>query len=210
MQYAGKVFGIGFHKTGTTSLAAALQHLGYKTIHGDGRGSWRSADEGRTLIQFMERGDYRLPTLELFDAFLDNPYFSIWQRLYELYPDAKFIHTIRNDDDWIESCVKYYAGRRIRPMRQWTFGAYADPSRSETARQRWLDVYRQHNALIKKHFECLDKQLLVMDITRGDGWDELGTFLGAAIPDQQFPHANQSKRWNFNRLQGRAKRSFGL
>ena len=35
-----KVFGIGFHKTGTSSLAAALRELGYRTIHGDSRRSW--------------------------------------------------------------------------------------------------------------------------------------------------------------------------
>ena len=30
------VFGIGFHKTGTTSLATALGMLGYRTVHGAG------------------------------------------------------------------------------------------------------------------------------------------------------------------------------
>lgn len=35
MTKKNKVFCIGFHKTGTTSISVALKFLGYKTIHGD-------------------------------------------------------------------------------------------------------------------------------------------------------------------------------
>ena len=207
MQYVGKIFGIGFHKTGTTSLTLALQQLGYKAIHGDGYGTWSHADEGRTLLKFIERGDYRLPTFKLFDAFLDNPYFSIWPHLYRLYPEAKFILTVREERDWIESCTKYFADRRVRPMQQWKFGDSANPSKSESARQKWIQLYRQHNSSIMQHFDGLDHQFLVMDIAQGDGWDKLWKFLEARIPHKHFPRANRRKRWNLRSLLRRVARN---
>lgn len=207
MQYVGKIFGIGFHKTGTTSLTLALRRLGYKTIHGDGYGTWSHADEGQTLLKLIERGDYRLPTFKLFDAFLDNPYFSIWPHLHRLYPEAKFILTVREERDWIESCAKYFGDRRVRPMQQWKFGDSANPSKSESARQKWLQLYRQHNSSIMQHFYGSDHQFLVMDIARGDGWDKLCKFLGAPIPQKDFPRANRRKRWNLRSFLGRVARN---
>src|SRR5262245_49954728 len=77
--YAGKVFCIGFYKTGTTTLFEALTLLGLRTINGDTPGSYPGADDGATLIRQIDAGDFRLPTFDLFDAFTDNPYFHIWR-----------------------------------------------------------------------------------------------------------------------------------
>lgn len=192
-----KIFGIGFHKTGTSSLASALKILGYRTIHGDSRKSWRGGDEGRTLIRRIEAGDYDLPTFPLFDAFTDNPYFSIWRELDARF-DAKFIFTVRNEDCWIESCVRYYKGRRIRPMRAWMFGDHADPSFSRLARQTWLDAYRRHNEEVLSHF-AERRNFLIMDIAVSDGWDKLCGFLGQSVPRAAFPHANRTKEKGLRR-----------
>ena len=188
------IFGIGFPKTGTSSLASALRRLGYKTIHGDGRGSWPGADEGVGLIKAIDAGDYRLPTFELFEAFVDNPYFVIWRKLDSIFPKAKFILTIRDEEAWISSCVRYYQGRRIRPMRARLFGEHADPSASEAARQAWLEGYRRHNVAVREHFVDSGARFLLMDITKGDGWKKLCPFLGVPIPSRPFPRANVSRR----------------
>ena len=192
MQYRGKLFGIGFHKTGTSSLTSALRKLGYHTIHGDPRGSWPGADEGLTLIQLINSGNYHLPTFKLFDAFVDNPYFSIWPKLVDNFPDAKFIITLRDESAWIESCVTYYAGRRIRPMRAWMFGKYADPASSRQARNSWLDRYRRHNEAVLNYFASHNEPLLKLSFSEGDGWERLCDFLRAPCPSRPFPHANKS------------------
>ena len=194
MQYRGKIFGIGFHKTGTSSLSSALRNLGYRTIHGDPRGSWPGANEGVTLSRLIDSGDYALPTFALFDAFVDNPYFSIWPKLIENFPRAKFILTLRDERTWIESCVKYYAGRRIRPMRAWVFGKYADPASSPAARDFWLNLYRRHNQAVSAYFADEDERLLTLNFSEGDGWEKLCAFLGAPHPSRPFPHANQFER----------------
>lgn len=193
-QYDGKIFCIGFYKTGTTTLFEALRILGYDTVNGDTPGSYAGADDGETLVKQIEAGNYRLPTFELFDAFTDNPYFAIWREIYAQYPDAKYVLTVRDEQIWIASCVKFYRNRRIRPMRVWMFGRHADPSRSEESRQAWLDAYRAHNASIREFFKDRQHQFLELEPTRETGWDRLCAFLGAPIPDRSWPHANPTRR----------------
>lgn len=184
-----QVFCVGFHKTGTTSLAAALEALGYYTVHGDQRGSWLGADEGRTLIGMIEAGKFDLPTFDIFDAFTDNPYFRIWREIDERRT-GKFILTLRDEEAWVESCVKFYAGRRVRPMRQWMFGEHADPSAGPEARAAWLDAYRRHNDAVRAHFDGRP-DFHVIDLTAGEGWPGLCGFLNLPVPETPFPHRNR-------------------
>ena len=102
--------------------------LGFRTINGDKPGSYAGADDGSTLLRQIEAGDFSLPTFELFDAFTDNPYFHLWREMYARFPDARYILTVRDEKPWIDSCVRFYRNRRIRPMRLWMFGKYANPS----------------------------------------------------------------------------------
>jgi hypothetical protein len=192
-QHDGKIFGIGFYKTGTTTLYDALRLLGYYTINGDKLGSYPGADDGATLIKQIDAGDYRLPTFEMFDAFTDNPYFRIWRQIYDLYPDAKYILTVRDEQRWIDSCVKFFRHRRMRPMREWMFGAHANPSRGPESRQAWLDAYRAHNAAVREFFASRGHQYFEFDPTREGKWDRLCAFLGAPVPDRPWPHANPTQ-----------------
>ena len=187
-----KLFCIGFHKTGTTSLTKALKILKYNPIHGDGRKTWPGADEGVTLTRMIDDGNRKLPTLDMFDAFLDNPYFSIWRHLDEKY-DGKFILTVREPDKWIESCCNYYKNRRVRHMRHWMFGEYADPSSSVKARQVWIDQYNRHNEDVISHFGNRD-DFLILDITKENDWDNLCRFLEKSTPREDFPHLNKTKK----------------
>jgi hypothetical protein len=192
--YAGKIFCIGFYKTGTTTLYEALKLLGYRTVNGDTPGSYPGADDGATLLRQIEAGDYRLPTFGLFDAFTDNPYFHLWREIYAQFPDAKYILTVRDERRWIESCVRFYANRRLRPMRIWMFGPHADPSRGEASRQAWLAAYRAHNAAVRARFaDAPSGQFLELDLVRDARWDELCAFLGRAVPPLPFPHANPTR-----------------
>ena len=188
--YAGKIFAIGFYKTGTTTLFEALKVLGYRTINGDKPGSYPGADDGETLLRQIERGDYRLPTFELFDAFTDNPYFHLWREIFEQFPDAKYILTVRDEERWIESCASFYRNRRIRPMRVWMFGKHANPGDSAESRQAWLEAYRAHNAAVREHFRSRPDQFLEFDPTRMHEWGPLCEFLGKPVPAEPWPHAN--------------------
>ena len=210
-QYDGKIFGIGFYTTGTTTLYDALRLLGYHTINGDKPGSYPDADDGATLLRQIQAGDYRLPTFDMFEAFTDNPYFTIWREIYALYPDAKYILTVREEQRWIDSCVKFFRHRRMRPMREWMFGPHANPASSPQARQAWLDAYRAHNAAVREFFATRGQQYLELDPTREGKWDRLCAFLGAPIPEQPWPHANATRPDQpWRPMWRRVKRGLGL
>ena len=192
--YAGRIFCIGFYKTGTTTLFEALKVLGYRTVNGDKPGSYPGADDGATLIKQIDAGNYRLPTFDLFDAFTDNPYFRIWREIYAQFSDAKYILTVREEQRWLESCVRFYANRRIRPMRVWMFGPHADPSRSDASRAAWLQAYRAHNAAVRAHFaNSPPGRFLELDLVQRPRWDELCEFLGRPVPSVPWPHANPTR-----------------
>ena len=129
----------------------------------------------------------------MFDAFSDNPYFRIWRQLYDMFPDAKYILTVRDEERWIESCVKFYRHRRIRPMRVWMFGPHANPASGPESRQAWLDAYRAHNAAVREFFATRPHQYFEFDPTREGGWDRLCAFLSAPVPGLQWPHANPTR-----------------
>jgi hypothetical protein len=188
--YAGKIFAIGFYKTGTTTLYEALQVLGYRVINGDEPGSYPGADDGETLLRQIEAGDYRLPALDLFDAFTDNPYFHLWREMYRQFPDAKFILTVRDEQSWIASCARFYRNRRVRPMRVWMFGAHANPGADDASQQAWLEAYRAHNAAVREHFRSRPGQFLEIDPTQMREWGPLCDFLGHPTPAAPWPHAN--------------------
>jgi hypothetical protein len=210
-QYDGKIFCIGFYKTGTTTICEALRVLGYHTVNGDKPGSYPGADDGETLIRRIDAGDYQLPTLAMFDAFTDNPYFRIWREIHALYPDARYILTVRDESAWIASCVKFYRDRRVRPMRVWMFGSHADPSRDEASRQAWLDAYRAHNAAVRAFFATRPGQYLELDPTCEPGWERLCAFLQAPLPAQPWPHANARKRHRpWRHAWRRLRRGLGL
>lgn len=190
----GRIFGIGFYKTGTTTLYEALRVLGYRTINGDTPGSYPGADDGATLLRQIEAGNYRLPTFDLFDAFTDNPYFHLWREIYAQFPDARYILTVRDEARWIDSCVRFFANRRVRPMRVWMFGPHANPASSEASRQAWLDAYRAHNAAVRAHFASAPPgRFIELDLIGQPRWDELCAFLGRPVPDVPLPHANPTR-----------------
>ena len=172
-----KVFGIGFHKTGTTSLADALTLLGYEVTGPNGvrhRGmdretAWRSAS--RLLSQF--------------DAFQDNPWPLLYREIDLELPGSKFVLTVRPEAEWLRSVVHHF-GRESTPMREWIYGVGTPLAHEDL----FLERYRRHNQAVADYFDGRHEDLLIMEITRGHGWNMLCPFLGHPIPEVQFPHSN--------------------
>jgi hypothetical protein len=54
--------------------------------------------------------------------------------------------------------------------------------------ERFRRIFNEHNDAVQAYFRHRPEQLLVMDITSGDGWDKLVPFLGeGATPTRPFP-----------------------
>jgi hypothetical protein len=173
-----KVFCVGFHKTGTTSLAVALKALGYRVTGPNGVHD----PEIATNVLPMAHG-----LVGKYDAFADNPWPVIYRHLDVRYPGSRFILLLRDPASWIESQVRHF-GRKETPMRKWIYGVGCPEGNEDT----YLKRFKDHNADVLSYFKSRPRDLLVMELSRGDGWNELCPFLGADIPDIPFPHVNRA------------------
>jgi hypothetical protein len=179
-----KVFGIGFQKTGTTSLGLALEILGYRI---QGVLDFWDSDIATTIEEDA------LDLVEDVDAVQDNPWPLLYQELDARYPGSKFILTVRPTDRWIRSVVRHF-GRRSTPMREWVYGA-GRPRGNESL---YVSRYERHNRDVQAYFASRADDLLVMDVSAGDGWNVLCPFLDVEMQPIPFPRANDrhSRRWN--------------
>ncbi|MFN0025323.1 MAG: sulfotransferase family protein [Parvularculaceae bacterium] len=177
-----KVFCIGFQKTGTTSLFAALETLGYKTAAVVGR-AWsaeRLVSDGAALC---------IETAAAFDAAQDMPWPLFFRELDGAFPGSKFILTVRDPEKWFAS-IEGHFGSNEGEMQAFVYGR--DAAAPAGNKERYQDVLAAHEAAVRAHFAGRPRDLLIMDLEAGDGWDALCGFLGAPAPYQPFPMRNKS------------------
>lgn len=177
-----KVFCVGLPKSGTTSLHHAAKILGLRSVH---------FPKDRTTVAQLRHGDYRLKVAEENDILSDVPIQVVFPQLDAAFPGSRFIYTFRALEPWI-------ASGRNAPFN-------ADPPKPGSARDfyramlygvtafsedrfRW--VHQDHHRRVTTYFSDRPGDLLVMDITAGDGWDKLCPFLGLPVPDAPFPKSN--------------------
>ena len=176
--FTGKIFCIGFPKTGTTSIGRALRSLSLRVRGAVGR---RDSEAG---ARFREA----LSLVPDYDAFQDLPWPLLYRELDAEWPGSKFILTVRPADSWLQSVVGHFGGRRP-PIRELVFGpGCADPVGHE---RQYVERYLGHNEEVREYFADRRADFLEMDLTEGHGWDELCPFLDAARPFKRFPHANR-------------------
>jgi hypothetical protein len=191
-----KLFGVGFHKTGTSSLGRALEQLGYRV---GGPFGVRDPAIAETAWPEAER---RLMTV---DAVQDNPWPLLYRELDEAHPGSRFVLTVRPTDEWWASVVGHFGGRST-PMREWIYGeGNGDPVGHEAL---YRERYERHNAEVTARFADRPEVLLVLRLTEGEGWPELCGFLGRPVPDVPFPRVNAAGLLTtvVNRSRDRARR----
>ena len=182
-----KIFCIGFHKTGSTSLAKALNTLDFKVCRRFGMLKKHFPE-----VDFADRlksGDLDIffEVVPWYDAFCDNPWPHIYKELDQHFPGSKFILTIRDEDTWTQS-VKNYFGDSPSKLREWIYGE-SSPLGHE---QLYLRRYQKHNCEVREYFANSPEKLLVLDLEKGEGWKQLCGFLEKPVPDASFPHLNKT------------------
>jgi hypothetical protein len=180
----GKVFGLGLSKTGTTSLAAALNILGVKTIH--------FPHDEQTLSE-LKNAEYRLSILDDYDGAVDAPIPPYFAQLDVVYPGSKFILTIREKTSWLRSVEQHWTRRANKRRRRELseFDAFVRAVVFGTVGfnpDRFSYVYDTHERNVREYFKDRPGDLLILDICGGDGWDALCEFLGLPVPPVPFPH----------------------
>lgn len=176
-----KVFGTGWQRTGTTSLSKAFAALGLA-----------AADFPKELLHDPDH-----EILRTHDAFTDNPIPLFYQQLDRRFPGAKFVHTEREEQAWLASCEWLFTVGRVKfdwdrhPIVAEIHTALYGTSEFDAP--VFLERYRRHNREVRAYFAGRSQDLLILDITRGQGYELLCPFLGLPVPETPFPHWNRTE-----------------
>jgi|GEM_PF-111338 len=198
-----KVFCIGFHKTGTSSLAIALTKLNYNVC----RRLEMVEDKIPTVnvvTQLKKRHyDDILSVTDYYDAFCDNPWLLLYKEIDQKYPDCKFILTTRDEKSWIKSVCNYF-NDSTSEIRSIIYGK-GSPLGNESL---YLEKYKQHKQEVIQYFKGKPHKLFILDLNDEKKWEKLCAFLAQKVPLEPFPFENktnttkvpQKKRISFQKL----------
>jgi 3'-phosphoadenosine 5'-phosphosulfate (PAPS) 3'-phosphatase len=183
-----KIFGIGLSKTGTSSLAHALEILGFRVKDYPGIERYSAGDLDAAISDDV---------LSEFDAFTDTPIPSFYRELDEKFPGSKFILTVRDSDGWLKSCKKQFTQKLADKQNEAHNGLFMDLYNSTIFDEtKFREGYDRFVEGVEQYFQDRPEDLLVMDVVGGDSWDKLCTFLECDIPVIPFPKANVTNiRW---------------
>ena len=180
-----KVFVVGMHKTGTSSMGKALQRLGY-SVCGSLKESYDYQGK-REPLEYVK--NHALDNTMKYNAFQDTPWFLFYRDFFEKYPDAYFILTSRASDKWIQSVQKHFGKNHFA----YHDLIYCDPD-SISFKDHYVSIYENHNAHVRTFFKGNRK---FVEFRMGiDGWDKLETLFNRPMPLGNFPHVNKSKSIN--------------
>jgi Sulfotransferase domain len=185
-----KVFGIGLGRTGTKSLTVALNKLDIKVIH--------YPNDSQTLQELMA-GNYNFSILQQYDGIADITVAPFYAQLDQLFPESKFILTVRDKESWLKSIEKHWQNKPVfddspnqsekmelrRLLRASAYGLYT------FNRDRLSYVYDLHYRNVLEYFKNRPDSLLVFNLCGGESWEKLCPFLGQQILDEAFPTMNK-------------------
>jgi hypothetical protein len=192
MSMKNKIFGVGVMKTGLTTLGECLRVLGFNLQYFSAKGLNEYSSEERVIIKKM---------LSEHNAFVDLPWLLMYRELYDRFPDAKFILTVRDENEWYQSL--WWHLMKIGGSFKWAkliAGKDADVVQTKKGKELAIHLYENHNEKVKDFFIDKPGSLLVIDITRENQWHPICGFLNQRIPELPFPHENRKKGWLYNKL----------
>lgn len=176
-----KLFCLGLHKTGTTSLKKAMQLEGYSVA------TFFGIDDPMIGVHGL---DTALSRVENYDVFQDDPWYLYYREFYQHVPDAKFVLLLRDDEEWYQSCLSHFAGTENH-VRNLVYGeGNSDPV---GRKQIWISRKKQHEENVRAFFKEDPDALLELAITAGEGWEKLGPFLGVTPQHPDFPKTNTAQ-----------------
>jgi sulfotransferase family protein len=210
-----KVIGAGLPRTGTTSLKAALERLGFGPCyhmfeilaHPDHVDRWLPFATGMPM-------DWN----RVFDGYQssqDWPASHFWREQADAYPHAKVILTVRDPHRWyasFQNLISNAPGQnpadnvpdaihpvidamtRLRPViariGQSTFGGDWRSGPDLPDEEQAVQVFRRHVTTVRESLPA--DRLLIFDVR--EGWQPLCRFLNVEPPTgEPFPHLNDSE-----------------
>jgi len=215
-----RVIGVGLNRTGTTSLALALDELGFgpcynlRTLNSEPprAADWITAETDPALADWPRifRG---------FESAVGSPTSAFWREIAAAFDSAKVILTVRPADGWYES-VGATLTEALAPqpaaLRLLTWQRLGhDDARAKandefqeriwereiggdfSDRDRTIETFEKHIADVQANIPA--DRLLVYSVR--DGWGPLCEFLGVPEPARPFPRENDRETFR-RRLRG--------
>ena len=208
-----KVLGVGFGRTGTLSLKAALEQLGagpcfhmLDLIQGENKERdlpyWVKIADGEP-VDWDE-------VFEPWESTVDWPAASKWRELIDAFPEAPVLLNVREFDGFYESCkntilavkqaaqrgeIKQDTNREMPAPELWGViekliwqgdfqGRFED--------KEWVrEMYYERIEEIKDYVP--PERLTVWEL--GDGWGPICEMLGVDEPDEPFPHLHDTNEY---------------
>ncbi len=169
-QGAGKVFAIGFNKTGTTSLHDIFTQLGYLSYHGT---AWRKTS--RPAIYYV------------YDSFCDGIPDDV-RRLDRMFPNSKFILQVRDLDGWLDSRLEHIKRLPKGKVRD------ADWTAQSSSVIEWVKKRNSYHLDVLTYFKDRPDDLLLINFIRDPlAADKIAAFLGHSGTVEK-PHANRNPK----------------
>jgi hypothetical protein len=207
-----KLIGAGLPRTATLSQKIALEMLGLAPCYHmvevladlDQAALWQGALDGEMPLTTI---------LDGFQATVDWPGSFFYRDLIELYPEAKVLLSVRDDDAWARSMHDTIWGLFYDDilMRHLSLARASIEAPWSRYLEMMLEMWRR-SGLIEGEGTSLEfmsaavrryndevretvppERLLVWSI--GDGWEPLCDFLAVPVPDTSFPCVNDSKEF---------------
>ena len=225
-----KIICAGLSKTGTKSLAKALRILGYKVFDYDEHRDFH-LDQWFGIYSEGKSPDF-VSMYKDVDAVTDLPPAFWFQEIYEAFPDAKVILSLRDNEDlWAESWAKQnefvqtLGGFQNRVLFKWPFviiqrlrGKHtsfdivysmlyaAFGSVNSKSSVLFKKKYREHNERVQAVIP--KEKLLIYNVKQG--WKPLCEFLGCDVPEVEFPRENVGLSLWHNRISKKVEQAKGL
>ncbi len=200
-----KIFCIGYNKTGTTSLSEIFFQNGFLVAP-------QQPFECNMESYFFNSYDTIVKMIKedyfQYSFFQDVPFSlpQLYKTLYENFPDAKFILTVRdNEDVWYNSLIRFhkkifinfknpteisygYKGMIFKKLTQ-TYGA---PKHNPYDYKSLTKSYLKHIEDVETFFKDKNNSLLKINLKDDDLIDKLETFLEINLHNRKVPHLNSS------------------
>ena len=183
-----RVVGAGLGRTGTTSLAAALETLlgdrcyQMQTVFEkpEDVAGWRDAIRGRPP-------DW----VEWFtgcSAIVDWPAASFYREIADAFPEALVVLSTRDPEAWWKSASQTIFPATLAsdgPWREMMDELFARRFTNELGdRGACIAAYERHNDAVRS---SIPRDRL-LEWRAGEGWEPLCVRLGTAVPAEPFPH----------------------
>lgn len=181
-----RIFGIGMHKTATTSLHHALKALGVDSAH------WQNAHWAKAIWHEMTSAGHSL-TVEKHYALCDLPITLLYKELDTAYPGSKFILTTKSEENWLQSVCDHWSYDYNKYRASWDTDPFTHRLHNILYGRKAFDAdiflarFRRHNAEVMEYFKDRPRDFTIMDMDEDAGWKELCPLVRQPIPNIPYP-----------------------